>query len=189
MPWPIGSLPANSSLESRGSLEKMTHASPVLPAISPQWDPSLLKDELLSDLFAVSAARFASRPALEFSGEVIAYAELERRANRFADALRAKGIGVGCFVGLWMQRSADLHVALLGILKSGAAYLPFDADAPVDRIADCLADCQAKAIVVDAVNGAKPGDLPAPRLDFVHTLAEGKAETAPEAPKVETFIR
>ena len=180
MPWPIGSLPANSSLESRGSLEKMTHASPVLPAISPQWDPSLLKDELLSDLFAVSAARFASRSALEFSGEVIAYAELERRANRFADALRAKGIGVGCFVGLWMQRSADLHVALLGILKSGAAYLPFDADAPVDRIADCLADCQAKAIVVDAVNGAKPGDLPAPRLDFVHTLAEGKAETAPD---------
>jgi len=161
-------------------LDEMTNASPVLPVIAPAWDPSLLRDELLPEIFSDSAARHPTRPAIEFAGEVIAYAELERRANRFARSLRAKGIGVGSFVGLWMQRSADLHVALLGILKAGAAYLPFDADAPVDRVADCLGDCAAAAIVVDATNGAKPGELPAPRLDFAATLAAGEDGPAPD---------
>lgn len=151
----------------------MTHVSPVLSACLPQGEQSLAKDELLPDLFAASARRFAARPALEFAGEILSYEEMERRSDRLAGALRARGIGRGAFVGLWMQRSADLHVALLGILKSGAAYLPFDADAPIDRIADCMADCQAAAIVVDSVNGAKSGDLPAPRLDFAALLAEG----------------
>ncbi|HVI51681.1 MAG TPA: Pls/PosA family non-ribosomal peptide synthetase [Candidatus Sulfotelmatobacter sp.] len=158
----------------------MTHVSPVLPAFFPHWEPSLLKDELLSDLFAGSARQFGARPALEFAGQIVSYEELERRANRFASALRERGIGRGSFVGLWMQRSADLHVALLGILKSGAAYLPFDADAPIDRVADCMADCQAVGIVVDAVNGAKQGDLPAARLDFATVLAGTGNGAAPD---------
>ncbi|WP_448188502.1 Pls/PosA family non-ribosomal peptide synthetase [Azospirillum sp. sgz301742] len=122
-------------------------------------DPSLLRDELLPEIFAASAAATPERAAIVFEGRRVSYAELDRRANRVAHALRARGIGRGSFVGLWMARSLDLHVALLGILKAGAAYLPFDADAPADRVAVSLADCAAAAILVDVATGSKAGGL------------------------------
>ncbi|KAA0678158.1 amino acid adenylation domain-containing protein [Roseomonas genomospecies 6] len=129
--------------------------------------PDLLRDELLSDIFAETARRVPERTAILFDGRRVSYAELEVRANRVANALRARGYGPGCFVGLWMTRSLDLHVALLGILKAGAAYLPFDADTPVDRVSLSLADCSAPAILVDAVTGSKAAglDVPALRLE------------------------
>ena len=121
--------------------------------------PALLRDELLPEIFTATAARMPDRTAILFDGQRVSYAELEACANRAANALRARGIGPGSFVGLWMTRSLDLHVALLGILKAGAAYLPFDADAPADRVAVSLADCAAPAILVDLVTGSKAADL------------------------------
>ncbi|MGQ3075806.1 MAG: AMP-binding protein, partial [Ferrovibrionaceae bacterium] len=137
-------------------------------------DPLLLRDELLAEIFAASARRRPDHPAIVFEGETISYAELDARADRVALALQARGIGRGQFVGLWMTRSADLHVGLLGILKSGAAYIPFDADAPADRIAECLEDCAAPAIVVDATTAAKAGArLPAAMLALSELIAAG----------------
>jgi non-ribosomal peptide synthetase-like protein len=141
---------------------------------------ALLRDELLPEIFAATAGRSPNRLAAVFEDERLSYAELDARANRVAQSLRARGIGRGSFVGLWMQRSLDLHVALLGILKAGSAYLPFDADAPIERVADCLADCSAAAIIVDSVNGAKQGALPAERLDFATLLAAGTSDHAPD---------
>ncbi len=155
----------------------MDSVTPVVSAIGSPWEAGLLRDELLPEIFTVSAVAHPSRIALHFQGWDVTYGELDRQSTRIANALRARGIGRGAFVGLWMQRSADLHAALLGILKAGAAYLPFDADAPADRVAECLADCNAAALLVDQVNGAKPGHYPAPVLDFAATLAQG-AETA-----------
>ncbi|SMH31088.1 Pls/PosA family non-ribosomal peptide synthetase [Azospirillum agricola] len=122
-------------------------------------EPSFLRDELLPDIPAATAARSPDRTAILFDGRRVSYAELDARANRVANGLRARGIGRGCFVGLWMARSLDLHVALLGVLKAGAAYLPFDADAPAERVAVSLADCAAPAILVDLVTGSKAAGL------------------------------
>ncbi len=122
-------------------------------------DPSFLRDELLCDIPAATAARTPDHTAILFDGRRVSYAELNARANRVANGLRARGIGPGCYVGLWMARSLDLHIALLGILKAGAAYLPFDADAPADRVAISLADCAAPAILVDLVTGSKASAL------------------------------
>ena len=125
-------------------------------------------------------ARAPDRIAAVFGSETVTYAELDRRSNRIALALRAKGIGRGAFVGLWMARSLDLQVALLGILKAGAAYLPFDFDAPAERVADCLADCAAKAIVLDDQTLAKQGAQPMPALSFAALAAvAAAAATAP----------
>lgn len=135
-------------------------------------DPSLLRDELLPEIFATSAAAHPERTAIVFEGRRVSYAELDRRANRVAHALRARGIGRGSFVGLWMARSLDLHVALLGILKAGAAYLPFDADAPADRVAVSLADCAAPAILVDVVTGSKAAGLGVEAL-YLYDLTAG----------------
>ncbi|GJE27911.1 Pls/PosA family non-ribosomal peptide synthetase [Methylobacterium organophilum] len=139
-------------------------------------DPSLLRDELLPEIVSDSARARPEHIAIVFGGTRITYAELEARADRVARALRARGAGPGRFVGLWMTRSLDLHVALLGILKSGAAYIPFDADAPPDRIGECLTDCAADLLIVDSVTAAKLERAPAATpLPFAALIDEGGA--------------
>jgi non-ribosomal peptide synthetase-like protein len=118
-------------------------------------EPSLLRDELLGEIFEASARRNPAQTAIVFGQERVSYAELDARADKVARALKVRGVKAGSFVGLWMARSLDLHVALLGIVKAGAAYIPFDADAPPERIGECLADCAAKIIIIDEVTGAK----------------------------------
>ncbi|WP_254432476.1 Pls/PosA family non-ribosomal peptide synthetase [Magnetospirillum sp. SS-4] len=142
-------------------------------------DPSLLRDELLSEMFAATAARTPDARAMTFGEVSLTYGQLSRRVETVAAALAARGIGRGAFVGLWMSRSLDLHVALLAILRTGAAYIPFDTDAPAERVAECLGDCAAAAIIVDAVTaGGVASPLPAPMLPLP-ALAEDKAAAAP----------
>lgn len=142
--------------------------------------PDLLRDERLGEIFATTVARTPDATAIVFADQRLSYAELDRRANRVANGLRVRGIGRGAFVGLWLSRSADLHVALLGILKSGAAYIPFDFDAPADRVAACMADCAGRAIIVDSATVSRADGLSAPILPIGRLLTEGASETAPE---------
>jgi non-ribosomal peptide synthetase-like protein len=124
--------------------------------------PDLVRDETLVDIFAATATRLPTKTALTGIGTSVAlsYAELDRRSNAVAGHLVAKGVRPGQFVGLWFERSVDLHVGLLGILKAGGAYLPFDADAPVERIAACLSDCAAPLLLTDARGAGLAGALP-----------------------------
>ncbi|MEW6121680.1 MAG: Pls/PosA family non-ribosomal peptide synthetase [Pseudomonadota bacterium] len=141
-------------------------------------DPSLIRDELLSEIFADTVRRVPDKPAIIIGSERVTYAELDARANRVARTLRGRGIGPGHFVGIWMSRSLDLHVALLGILKCGAAYIPFDMDAPPDRIGECLEDCEAKLLIIDAVTQGKlDRTLPAPAEPCLDLLAQSDDPT------------
>lgn len=107
--------------------------------------PDLLRDEVLADLIAATAKTCGVQRALVGTDRTLTYAELEAEANRLAQGLIEAGIGPGDVVGLWMPRGVDLLVAQVAITKSGAARLPFDADAPIERIAVCLDDCDARA--------------------------------------------
>ncbi|HJX28874.1 MAG TPA: amino acid adenylation domain-containing protein, partial [Thermoanaerobaculia bacterium] len=73
--------------------------------------------------------------AIVFEKEELTYRELDRRANRLARQLRARGCGPESRVGVLLERSCELLVALLGILKAGAAYVPLDPEHPADRLA------------------------------------------------------
>ena len=144
-------------------------------------DLSLLRDELLPEVFTATAKRSPDAIAITFGDVSLSYAELAARADRVAAALAVRGIGRGAFVGLWMSRSLDLHVALLGILRSGAAYIPFDTDAPAERVGECLKDCAAAAIILDAVTaGAIEAPLPAERLLLPALLEEAPPGPAPD---------
>jgi non-ribosomal peptide synthetase component F len=79
--------------------------------------------------------RGPQRIALRSGGWTFSYAELDSRANRMAHLLRSRGIGRGALVGLCVERSVDMLVAQLAILKSGAAYVPLDPGYPADRLA------------------------------------------------------
>ncbi len=78
--------------------------------------------------------------ALVFEGETLTYRELDRRANQLAHHLRRLGVGPEGLVGVAMERSLELVVGLLGVLKAGAAYLPLDPAYPVDRLAYMIED-------------------------------------------------
>ncbi len=113
-------------------------------------DPGLLRDELLCEIFGASASRLPDKPCLVTVGASLTYSEVDARATAIARGLVREGIRPGHVVGLWMPRGPDLLIAQIGIAKTGAAWLPFDADAPLERIATCLADCEARALLTGA---------------------------------------
>ncbi|MFJ4983661.1 non-ribosomal peptide synthase/polyketide synthase [Streptomyces sp. NPDC088732] len=125
---------------------------------------------------AMFAEQVRTRPgetALVFEDVRLTYAELDARANRLAHALIARGAGPEAVVALAVPRSAELIVAEVAVLKSGAAYLPVDTDYPADRVAYMLADAAPVCLVTTAdVARELPGGVPALVLDAPGTVAE-----------------
>ncbi|WP_165975700.1 non-ribosomal peptide synthetase, partial [Actinomadura rubrisoli] len=93
-------------------------------------------------LFGEQAARTPDATAVEAETGTLTYAELDRRSSALAAALRARGAAPDRVVALALPRTPDLVVALLGVLKSGAAYLPLDLEHPADRLAYMLDDAR-----------------------------------------------
>ena len=101
----------------------------------------------LPDLFAEQAARTPEAVAVSCGGEAVSYGALEARANRLARRLIGLGVGPETVVGLALERSAELVVAMLAVLKAGGCYLPLDAGYPPARLAFLLADAGAALVL------------------------------------------
>ncbi|CAM02313.1 non-ribosomal peptide synthase protein (TIGR01720 family)/amino acid adenylation domain-containing protein [Saccharopolyspora erythraea NRRL 2338] len=101
----------------------------------------------LVDAFEAQVAKTPDATAVVFGATEMSYVDLDAAAERLAARLRARGAGPEQVVAVAVARSAELVVALLGVLKSGAAYLPVDLDYPEDRIAYMLSDSRARLVV------------------------------------------
>lgn len=97
--------------------------------------------------FERQCAQTPQRVALHAGDESITYTELEARANRIAHLLRAHGVHRGALVGLALDRGIDMVAALLGILKSGAGYVPLDPGFPAERLAYMASDAELAALI------------------------------------------
>lgn len=120
-------------------------ASPFM--LSGPVRPEFARDETLAEIFAATVRLRGYRIALACGDRVWTYAQVNELSGQMARALAAKGIGPGDVVGLWAPRGVALLLAQIAITRTGAAWLPFDADAPVDRISICLADAGAKGLL------------------------------------------
>ena len=92
----------------------------------------------------------SDRTAVEYSGETLSYARLNGYANQIARTLRRRGVRTGDLVGIYLEKSARLFAALLGVLKAGAAYVPIDPNLPLDRIRSIVTDSGARMLVTEA---------------------------------------
>ena len=92
------------------------------------------------ELFAKQVHSTPNAPALSFADQTLTYAELDSKSNRLAWLLREQGVGPENYVGLALYRSLDMVIALLAILKAGAAYVPLDPEYPVERLQDIIED-------------------------------------------------
>lgn len=133
-------------------------------------DPSLIRDELLHDLFESSVDQGPGRTAVVCGAASLTYLELDERANRIARCLRARGVGREDRVAILLPRSEQVYAAILAVLKAGAAYVPLDPETPADRAAFILKDCGAKCLVsvsglADKPGSGAPGGAPALLLD------------------------
>ncbi|MFO1114798.1 MAG: Pls/PosA family non-ribosomal peptide synthetase [Beijerinckiaceae bacterium] len=125
--------------------------------------PDLLRDELLCEVFASTVAHRGGHLAMTTLERRYTYSEVDAQASAIARALIARGVRPGSVVGLWMARGPELLIAQIAIAKTGAAWLPFDADAPVDRIAVCLGDAEAKGLLCSPEAAVKAeGHMPCP---------------------------
>jgi amino acid adenylation domain-containing protein len=104
-------------------------------------------DALVHELFEAQTKRTPDRDAVVFGNRRLTYRELNARANRLARRLRSLGVGPESLVLICMERSPELLVGLLGILKAGAAYLPLDPAYPQERLAFVLEDTQATTVL------------------------------------------
>ncbi|HWA09039.1 MAG TPA: amino acid adenylation domain-containing protein [Opitutaceae bacterium] len=101
----------------------------------------------LLDLLDESARKNPERAAVIHGGKTISHRELHARANGLAAELRRRGAGPETLVGLMVDRSVEMVVAVLGVLKAGAAYLPLDPNYPAERLAFMTADARPRVVV------------------------------------------
>jgi amino acid adenylation domain-containing protein len=108
-------------------------------------------------LFEIRAADQADAPAVVFEGKILSYGELNTQANQLAHYLIKKGVVSDTVVGLMMDRSDAIVVAILAILKAGGGYMPIDPDYPFDRISTMLTDSGAALLLADRAVDVKQG--------------------------------
>ncbi len=105
------------------------------------------RDQCVQQLVEVQAARHPERIAVVYGAQQLSYGELDQRANQLAHYLRARGVSAEVRVGVLLEPSPELIVALLGILKAGGAYVPLDSDYPKQRLQFMLEDAGVRLVL------------------------------------------
>ncbi|MBV7340164.1 amino acid adenylation domain-containing protein [Chloroflexi bacterium TSY] len=144
-----------------GMVEQPTLRPQELPLLTDPERQQILTDwtdtktdyprtECVQKLFEAQVGRTPDAEAIVFADQKVTYAELNRRANQLAHHLRAHGVEASSFVGICMERSVELVVGILGILKAGATYVPLDPTYPQERLAFMMDDVDASVIVLQS---------------------------------------
>ena len=105
------------------------------------------KTKTISQLFEKQVSKTPNRTAVVFENKKITYLELNEKSNQLANYLRSKGIQPNYIIGIMLPRSLELMISILGVLKSGACYIPIDPTYPEKRIEYMLENSDAKYVI------------------------------------------
>jgi amino acid adenylation domain-containing protein len=130
-------------------------------------------DGLVHEIFAAHALRTPHAMAIKYADRHMTYAELNRRANQVAYALIARGVRPDDRVGLCIERSPELIIGMLGILKAGGGYVPIDPNYPTERLAFMVADSLPLVVLVTPDLLDRAAGLQAPTLVLDENLLSG----------------
>jgi non-ribosomal peptide synthetase-like protein len=155
-------LPSNIESASLGFSPDALHSQLRPSLLTGPHRPDFIRDEILADLLEATAERMPDKAALVDGMRSLSYAELNDATSLAASRLIEAGIGPGQIVGLWLPRGIDLLVMQAAIAKTGAAWLPFDADTPLARIQTCLEDAQSPGLVGCSSAAGQLAALPFP---------------------------
>ena len=143
----------------------------------------------LPGLFEAQVERSPEATALVFEESTLSYAELNAQANRLAHLLIGRGIGPENLVAIALPRSIEMVVALLGILKAGAAFLPLDPEYPLERLSYMLGDAQPACVLTSArISERLPEGIARLLLDHPETagaLAQSPETNPADAERIE----
>src|SRR5262249_1157102 len=115
-----------------------------------EWNETAVEypvDKCIHQLFEEQVERTPDAVAVAYEEQSLTYRELNSRANQLAHHLRAMGVGPEELVGICLERSIEMVVGLLGVLKAGGAYLPLDPAYPKDRLAFILEDARLSILL------------------------------------------
>ncbi|WP_082973810.1 non-ribosomal peptide synthetase, partial [Mycobacterium sp. E1386] len=149
-------------------------------ALSQPWLPVSIPG-----LFAAQVVRAPGAVAVRCAGRSLSYRELDEASNRLAHALIARGAGRGESVAVLLDRSAEAIVAILAVLKSGAAYLPIDPGLPAARVEFMLTDAAPVAAVTSVALADKLAGHVLPVIDVHSPALQSQPATAPPGPDPE----
>lgn len=130
------------------------------------------EEACIHHLFEAQAQRTPDAVAAVFQDQELTYRELDARAGRLASYLRERGVGPDVIVGVFMERSLDLLVGLLGVFKAGGAYLPLDPTYPPDRLEFMVEDAAVRVLLTQE---RLTGRLPRHQAEVVRLDADGAA--------------
>jgi amino acid adenylation domain-containing protein len=130
-----------------GAMDIRSPEDRELVARSNRTDTAYAAAATIPALIGESLSRHADQCAIGNAGDALTFAELDRRSNRVAQALSARGVGPDVLVGLCCERSVEMVVGLLGILKAGGAYVPLDPDYPPERLSFMLEDAAVPVLL------------------------------------------
>jgi amino acid adenylation domain-containing protein len=163
------------------SLDLRTSEEAELIATSNATEAECDVEVTIPELFARQAAATPDAVALMGAGRSVTYAELDRRANRLARTLRSHGVGPDDLVGVLAERSVELVVGILAVLKAGGAYLPLDPSYPAARLAYLLADSGARIVLAQARFADLVGEVDLIDLDAPDSYAADDGPVKPSA--------
>ncbi|WP_306344973.1 non-ribosomal peptide synthetase [Methylosinus sp. Ce-a6] len=136
-------------------------------------------EKLIHELFEEQVAKSPAAVALEFEDCCLSYAELDARATGLVGLLRRRGVGPDVVVGICLERSIEMVVSLLAVLKAGGAYLPLDPDYPLERLGYMIDDASPRLVItIERLSARLPSEIDLLKLDQdEHEIAAETAES------------
>jgi amino acid adenylation domain-containing protein len=170
-------------LETVGKLPILTNSE--REEVTTEWNKTgvaYAKDKTIHQWFERQTEIAPRARALTLDGQHLTFAELNRRANQVAHYLRGLGVGPDVLVALYVERSMETVIGILGILKAGGAYLPVDPSYPQERLAFMLEDADASVMLTQSSLAVtlKDSNLKKICFDSDFALIESQPDTNPE---------